>query len=69
MKIWIFRNGNNIVQVEEKEEGKVRVHYSPTHKFDTDWRTVDGWNMEYITTIRSLKPVEGAYKKEIWKLE
>ena len=58
MRIWIFRNGfGNIVQVEEIGEGNVIMHTSPTKRIRTTWQYVDSLKMEYITTIRSLKPI------------
>ncbi len=66
MKIWVFRASNgNIVQVEEIGEGRVIMHTSPTKRIRTTWQYVDSLKMEYITTIRSLKPIS-SFNGEEW---
>ena len=66
MKIWVFRNGfGNIVQVEEIGEGGVIMHTSPTKRIRTTWQYVDSLKMEYITTIRSLKPISSFNGEEL----
>ena len=66
MKIWVFKNDvGNIVQGEEIGEGRVIMHTSPTKRIRTTWQYVDSLKMEYIATIRSLKPIS-SFDGEEW---
>ncbi|MDU4325688.1 MAG: hypothetical protein E7I48_09935 [Clostridium celatum] len=71
MKIWIFRNTSErrIYQVTEVKEG-LKVMQGPQQSLITTWSYIDELKnqgkLEYLTTIRSLKPSNEFFKEELY---
>lgn len=71
MKIWIFKNTSErrIYQVTEVKDG-VKVVQGPQQSLITTWSYIDELKsqgrLEYLTTIRSLKPSNEFFKEELY---
>lgn len=71
MNIWIFRNTSErrIYQVTEVKEG-IKVLSGPQQSLITSWSCIDQLKnqgkLEYVTTIRSLKPSNEFFKESLW---
>lgn len=71
MNIWIFRNTSErrIYQVTEVKEG-IKVLSGPQQSLITSWSYIDQLKnqgkLEYVTTIRSLKPSNEFFKESLW---
>lgn len=71
MKIWIFKNisERRIYQVTEVKGG-IKVLQGPQQSLITTWSYIDELKnqgkLEYLTTIRSLKPSNEFFKEELY---
>lgn len=70
MNIWIFRNSERkIYQVIEVKEG-IKVLYGTQQSLITSWSYIDELKsrgkLEYLTTIRSLKPSNEFFKESLY---
>lgn len=69
MKIWIFKNEGIIYQVTEVKDG-IKVMKGPQQSLITKWSWIDELKnqgkLEYLTTIRSLKPSNEFFKEDLW---